>query len=183
LQASAALGAYTPESRIGSSPYDTPFGDGLVYPHLCTQATRGDPSLNALAPYLLAGSAAIPLVLGALHLIYTFRGPKLLPRDAALQQRMSEITPVITREMSMWKAWIGFNASHSFGAIQFGVVYGYLSLAHPSFLFGSAFLLVFGLVLLLGYTFIAKRYWFSIPFRGILVSLLLYVLALAAAAA
>jgi hypothetical protein len=146
------------------------------------QAAGGDPSLNTLAPYLLAGSAAILLVLGSLHLLYTFRGPKLLPRDAELQQRMSEVTPVITREMTMWKAWVGFNASHSFGAIQFGIVYGYLSLAHPSFLFGSAFLLVFGLVLLLGYAFIAKRYWFSIPFRGILASLLLYLLALATAA-
>lgn len=96
---------------------------------------------------------------------------------------MSEVTPVITREMTMWKAWIGFNASHSFGAIQFGIVYGYLALAHPSFLFGSSFLLVFGLVLLLGYAFLGKRYWFSIPFRGILASLLLYVLALVSAAA
>jgi hypothetical protein len=30
--------------------------------------------LNELAPYLLAGSAAIVLLLGLLHLLYTFRG-------------------------------------------------------------------------------------------------------------
>jgi hypothetical protein len=35
----------------------------------------------------------------------------------------------------MWKAWIGFNASHSFGLILFGTVYAYLALAHGSFLF------------------------------------------------
>jgi hypothetical protein len=138
---------------------------------------------NALAPYLMAGSAAIALLLGSLHLLYTFRGPKLLPRDAALQQRMSEVTPVITRETTMWKAWVGFNASHSFGAMLFGLVYGYLALAHPLFLFGSVFLVMVGLVLLLGYTFLGKRYWFSVPFRGILASLLLYVLALVSAAA
>ena len=74
--------------------------------------------MNALAPYLMAASAAILLALGLLHLLYTFRGPKLWPRDASLQQRMSEVSPVITRETTMWKAWIGFNASHSFGAID-----------------------------------------------------------------
>ena len=139
--------------------------------------------MNALAPYLLAGSAAIALLLGSLHLLYTFRGPKLLPRDATLQQRMSEVTPVLTRETTMWKAWVGFNASHSFGAMLFGLVYGYLALAHPAFLFGSTFLVMVGLLLLVGYAFLGKRYWFSIPFRGILASLLLYVLALASAAA
>jgi uncharacterized membrane protein len=131
----------------------------------------------------MAASAAILLALGSLHLLYTFRGPKLLPGDASLQQRMSEVSPVITRETTMWKAWIGFNASHSFGAILFGVVYGYLSLVHRAILFGSAFLLAVGLVLLLGYAFLGKRYWFSVPFRGILASLVLYGLAVASAAA
>jgi hypothetical protein len=135
-----------------------------------------------LESYLLAGSAALLLLLGGLHLLYTFHGPKLLPRDAELQQRMSSVSPVITRETTMWKAWIGFNASHSFGAILFGLVYGYLALWRPAFLFESVFLLVVGLALLGGYTFLGVRYWFSVPFRGILLSLVLYVSALISAA-
>jgi uncharacterized membrane protein len=142
-----------------------------------------DGILSKLAPYLLAGSATTLLLLGLLHLLYTFRGPKLRPRDAELQQRMATVSPVISREMTMWDAWVGFNASHSFGAILFGVVYGYLALAQAEFLFGSAFLLAVGLLLLSGYAFLAKRYWFSIPLRGILVSLLLYAVALISTAA
>jgi hypothetical protein len=134
--------------------------------------------VNEPASYLLTGSAALLLMLGLLHLVYTFHGPKLLPRDAELQERMRLISPVITRETTMWKAWIGFNASHSFGAILFGLVYGYLALVHPALLFESAFLLVVGLVFLGGYTFLGVRYWFSVPFRGILLSLILYVCAL-----
>jgi hypothetical protein len=130
-----------------------------------------------LAPYLLTGSAAVLLLLGLLHLLYTFHGPKLLPRDADLQERMKVVSPVISRETTMWKAWVGFNASHSFGAVLFGLVYGYLALAHAPFLFGSIFLLSVGLVLLGGYAFLGARYWFSIPFRGIVLSLILYVLA------
>jgi hypothetical protein len=144
--------------------------------------TVGGSNVIELASYLLTGSAALLLVLGGLHLLYTFHGPKLLPRDAELQQHMSAVSPVITRETTMWKAWIGFNATHSFGAILFGLVYGYLALLHPSFLFESAFLLVVGFVLLGGYTFLGVRYWFSVPFRGILFSLVLYASALVSAA-
>ena len=130
--------------------------------------------MSDLPSYLLTASAAIPLLLGLLHLVYTFNGSKLLPRDAELQERMSLASPVITRQTTMWKAWIGFNASHSFGAILFGLVYGYLALVHPAFLFESYFLLVVGLTLLVGYAFLGVRYWFSAPFRGILLSLVLY---------
>lgn len=131
-----------------------------------------------LAPFLIAASAGVLLLLGSLHLLFTFHGRKLLPRDTGLQERMSEVSPVISRETTMWKAWIGFNASHSFGAILFGLVYGYLALVHPAVLFGSAFLLSVGLALLAGYTFLGRRYWFSIPFRGILLSLTLYAIAI-----
>lgn len=127
---------------------------------------------------LIAASAAIILLLGLAHLLFTFSGPKLMPRDRALQARMQEVAPVISRETTIWKAWVGFNASHSFGAIMFGAIYGYLSLVHAAFLFRSTFLLSLGLLLLCGYLFLGKRYWFRVPFRGILVALALYVLAL-----
>lgn len=131
-----------------------------------------------LAWLLIAASAAIISLLGLIHLLYTFCGPKLHPRDAELRERMQAVSPVITRETTMWKAWIGFNASHSYGAILFGAVYGYLSLAHGEFLFQSAYLLVLGLLLLFGYVFLGKRYWFSVPYRGILLATACYVAAL-----
>jgi hypothetical protein len=87
---------------------------------------------------------------------------------------------VITRETTMWKAWIGFNASHSYGAILFGAVYGYLALVHSAFLFQSRFLLLLGLLLLAGYVFLGKRYWFSVPFRGIVLASALYGVGLVA---
>jgi len=132
---------------------------------------------------LLAASAAIILLLGFAHLLFTFYGPKLVPRDPELQARMREVSPFISRETSMWRAWVGFNASHSFGAILFGAIYGYLSLVHSAFLFQSTFLLSLGLLLLIGYVILAKRYWFSVPFRAILLATILYVLSLLTAGA
>jgi len=134
--------------------------------------------MNILPTSLLAGSAAIILLLGLAHLLFTFNGTKLLPRDSELQARMREVSPFISRETSMWKAWVGFNASHSFGAILFGAIYGYLAVFHGAFLFQSVFLLSLGLLVLVGYLLLAKHYWFSAPFRGILLATVLYVLAL-----
>jgi hypothetical protein len=134
--------------------------------------------LPTLPAMLIGASAAIVLLLGLTHLLFTFRGPAFMPRDRALKARMEEVAPVISRETTIWRAWVGFNASHSFGAILFGAVWGYLALVHEAFLFGSGFLLVLGLLLLCGYVFLAKRYWFSTPFRGILLALVLYVAAL-----
>jgi hypothetical protein len=118
------------------------------------------------------------MFLGLAHLLFTFYGPKMLPRDRELIARMQETNLVLTSEATMWKAWIGFNASHSLGVILFGAVYGYLSLAHSAFLFQSTYLLSLGLLMLLVYVFLAKRYWFSIPFRGILLATAFYALAL-----
>jgi hypothetical protein len=131
-----------------------------------------------LASILMTAGAAIVLLLGSVHLLYTFRGTKLHPRDAALTARMQEVSPALTRQTTMWKAWVGFNASHSAGAMLFGLVYGYLALLHPAFLFQSTFLLALGLVLLAGYAVLAKLYWFKIPFRGVLAAMLLYIAAL-----
>lgn len=83
----------------------------------------------------------------------------------------------------MWRAWVGFNASHSYGALLFGSVYGYLAFMHSAFLFQSWFLLGLGLLLLLGYAFLGKLYWFSVPFRGILLATTLYAAALVIAGA
>ena len=132
-----------------------------------------------IASALVVASAAIILLLGTGHLLFTFRGPKLHPRDATLAARMKEVSPVLTRQTTMWRAWIGFNASHSYGAIFFGLIYGYLALAHAAVLFRSPFLLAVGLALLVGYVFLARAYWFSIPLRGITLATALYIAALA----
>ena len=120
-------------------------------------------------------SALVIATLGLLHLIYTFRGPKLAPRTVEVRTAMESDSPGISGQTTMWNAWVGFNASHSLGAILFGLVYGYLALAYPQLLFDSVFLSAVGLAMLTALLFLAKRYWFSIPFRGIAVALFLFV--------
>jgi hypothetical protein len=92
---------------------------------------------------------------------------------------MSQISPVITKETTMWRCWVGFNASHSMGLILFGLVFGYLALAHGRLLFQSPFLLVVGLAMLGGLVVLCKLYFFSAPLAGISISLACYLASMA----
>lgn len=129
----------------------------------------------ALSSTLIACSAGIVLVLGSIHLLYTFRGPKLTPRDAGLRAQMEAAHPVLTRQTTMWKAWVGFNASHSLGAMLFGLLYGYFAQAQSAMFFASPFLGWLGLAFLLAYLALARAYWFRIPFVGVALALACYV--------
>ena len=122
-------------------------------------------------------SALVVFSLGVVHFIFTFRGHKLYPRNLALKTTLSQMQLMLTPETNMWSAWLGFNASHSLGALLFGSVYGYLSLLHSGMLFQSAFLLLLGLSSLSCYLWLAKRYWFSVPFWSFMLALVLYVCA------
>jgi hypothetical protein len=131
------------------------------------------------ARLLMVLSASILLTLGAIHLAYTFWGTNLAPRDSALQVTMSRISPVLTEETTMWRCWMGFNASHSMGLILFGLIYGYLALAHDQLLFRSPFLLVVGLAMLACLIVICRLYFFRAPLIGVSISFVFYVVSIA----
>ncbi len=100
------------------------------------------------------------------------------PRDASVTDAMKRTSPVLTNETTIWKAWLGFNSSHSLGAILFALVFGYLAIQHPIVFFSSLFLQLLGLVTLVALLVLAKLFWFRIPLVGISVSLTLYVAAI-----
>ena len=79
----------------------------------------------------------------------------------------------------MWRCWVGFNATHSMGLVLFGLVFGFLALAHDQLLFRSPFLLVVGLAMLGGFVVLGKVYFFSAPLRGVSISLACYIASIA----
>lgn len=133
------------------------------------------------ATVLMVLSAGLLLAIGLLHLVYTFHGPKLRPRDRSLQIRMDEVSPVITRETTMWRCWLGFNVTHSMCLMLFGLVYGFLAIFHASVLFASAYLLGVGLLLVGGMVALSKAYFFRSPFVAVSTGLVLYVASFVAA--
>jgi hypothetical protein len=128
-----------------------------------------------LAQTLIAASAAITLAMGSGHLWLTFFSRAFSPRDSALEERMKSVPTIFNKRLLMWKAWTGFNASHSVAPMLFGLVYGYLALMHREVLFQSQFLLALGAVTLAFYVFLAWRYWFYLPLLGVSAAFVLYV--------
>lgn len=96
-------------------------------------------------------------MLGCIHVLYTYRGNKLDPRDPAVREAMERANPVITRQTTVWRATKGFNASHSLGLVAFALVYGYLALRRSEVLGGSNFLLTLGMAVQLPYLALARR--------------------------
>ena len=62
---------------------------------------------------LLIAGASIFGVLGTLHLIFTFFTNKFDAYDSSVTEAMKNTSPVLTKDTTVWDAWIGFNASHS----------------------------------------------------------------------
>lgn len=117
-------------------------------------------------------------LLGLVHLIYTFMGNRLKPRDESVSRAMQSGRLNLTAETTVWRAWIGFNASHSLGAMLLAVIYVPLCLFHHEVILSSRWLQSVPLVWGLAYLVLARRYWFSIPLIGIGLATLSFAIAL-----
>jgi hypothetical protein len=126
--------------------------------------------------FLLLAACSILGLFGAVHLLFTYRGNRFDPRDPGLRSAMERSSLVITRQTTVWRAGTGFHASHSLGMMAMALVYGHLAWMRPDVLAASPFLLALGLTVLLAYLGLARRYFFSIPFRGMALACVLYVL-------
>jgi hypothetical protein len=124
-----------------------------------------------MAILLILGGAVFG-VLGVLHAIYTLldlRNPRrLVPADPAVAQAMATSALRLSGgRTDMWRAWIGFNFSHSLGV---------LLVAGLAFWAGSRFnTLPVGVITpvltLIGslYLVLALLYWFRVPAIGVAI--------------
>lgn len=130
--------------------------------------------------FLILGGAFFG-VLGLLHAIYTFldtkRPRRLAPDNPAVIASMSSTHVRLSRGgTTMWRAWLGFNFSHSLGAILFCVMCIFFALHLPTLALPKATLL-FPIALGLIYFWLAIRYWFYIPAIGIALGTLCFIAA------
>jgi hypothetical protein len=123
---------------------------------------------------------ALPfVVLGIAHALATPLTPEeakgLSPRDPAYRQGMSEQTFLLTRRTNVWLAWVGFNLSHSLGAVLFGVAVLLVGRSAAAFRSGAPAFVPFAVVVSGLYLFIGLRYWFRTPIVGIAISTACFV--------
>jgi len=119
--------------------------------------------------------ASIFGVLGTIHLIYTFFTNKFDTIDLSVKKAMQNTSPILTKETTVWKAWIGFNASHSFGAMLFAGIYIPLAIFYFEVIQQSFWFSFLPVVVGLSYLILAKKYWFRIPFTAVLISTVCFV--------
>jgi hypothetical protein len=125
---------------------------------------------------------AIPfLVLGSLHAWHTptrtTERKGLSPRDQGLAEAMSRSTPRLTDRTDIWRAWVGFNYSHSLGAVLFGLFVVLIGRDGESYASNASVAVPLALVVSLGYLVLGIKYWFRTPIIGIGVSTGAFILA------
>ncbi len=129
------------------------------------------------AKYLWIIGSALIGILGTVHLLYTFFTDKFLPRDQKLLTDMKAVSPVLTKDISMWNAWVGFNGSHSSGIIFIAVINIFVAVKFFPMLQKSHFYFLFNIATVAFYVFLAQKYWFSKPLIGACITLACYCVA------
>jgi hypothetical protein len=134
--------------------------------------------MSELSRYLfLAGSSPF-ILLGVAHALATPQSPDdgkgLSPADPGVGEAMARSGLLLTRRTDMWKAWVGFNLSHSLGAVLFGVVVLLAGRSQRVFDAEAAWFVPLALLVSVAYLALGVRYWFRTPILGIALSVLLF---------
>ena len=121
--------------------------------------------------------ATIVILLGAVHALYTLRssprGGPMTPTDDRVRAAMEihgglGLAPRI--DSSLWTAWVGFNLSHSLGAVAVGLFVGLPALDDFDAALDTGWWVVLALTLPVLYLALSARYWFRDPTIGIALS-------------
>jgi hypothetical protein len=128
----------------------------------------------------LAG--AIPfLLLGTMHAVHTPKQPTerkgLSPSDPTLADSMARSSILLTRRTDMWRAWVGFNLSHSLGLVLLGVMVVLVGRTSASFGYNAGLFLPLAVVVSTAYLILGVAYWFRTPVIGMGICLFLFTAA------
>lgn len=127
-----------------------------------------------MAQILLIVGSLIFGLLGLIHLIYTFLSNKFDPYNIDVKLAMEGTSPVLSKETSIWRAWVGFNASHSYGAILIALFFVPLSVFHNEMIQNSLWFSILPIAIGICYLVLATKYWFKIPVIGISLATLCF---------
>jgi hypothetical protein len=124
-----------------------------------------------IAKYLWVLGSTLIAVLGITHLYYTFFTNAFSSRNERMIEAMKFSSPILSQKITMWKAWVGFNGSHSSGAIFIGISNLYLVLRYFRIVQTDHFFFVFNILTVGFYVWLAEKYWLNIPLLGLSIAL------------
>jgi len=134
-----------------------------------------------MAQVLVIAGASIFLSLGVLHGVLALQDLKnprtFTPPDIALRQTMQESSIAIHPQTNLWKAWMGFNLSHSLGLVMFGVTYLAIGLFYFPLFAQLVWLQSSALLIAVAYLILSLKFWFSRPAIGSGIALTCFAVA------
>lgn len=124
-----------------------------------------------IAFFLIVGGAIFG-VLGGLHAIYTLldlgNPRRLVPADPSVAHAMANSALRLSGQRTdMWRAWIGFNFSHSLGVLMVAGLALWAGLRFNTLPVG----IIIPALTLIGsvYLVLALLYWFRVPAIGVAI--------------
>jgi hypothetical protein len=126
----------------------------------------------------LAGGLVM-LLLGTVHVVLTPQRPGerkgLSPVDPAVEDSMARARTHLSDRMDMWRAWVGFNLSHSLGVSLLGLTVLLAGRTSASFAFNAAVFLPLAVMVSFAYLGLAVVYWYRAPVVGVGLAVALFV--------
>ena len=134
-----------------------------------------------MARLLLVIAASMFLLMGAQHAVLTLRDlgnpTAFTPPDPALRQAMQQSSIRLHRSINLWRAWLGFNLTHSLGLVMFGGAFLYLGIFAPVVFESSPALQAIAVLVSAIYLVLCLRFFFSTPAIGSTIGLVCFLAA------
>lgn len=134
-----------------------------------------------MAQLLIIAGASVFLVLGALHGALTLRDlqhPRAFtPPDPALRLAMQQSSIRLHPAINLWRAWMGFNLTHSMSLVLFGGAFLHVGLFEPDAFASSLLFQTVAVVVSAIYLVVSLNFFFSRPVIGSTVGLVCFVVA------
>ncbi|MBA3784512.1 MAG: hypothetical protein H0X15_03080 [Acidobacteria bacterium] len=132
---------------------------------------------------LLIVGSSIFVLLGVVHGVLTLQdigNPRnFTPRDAGLRTAMQQSTIALHPKINLWRAWLGFNFSHSLGLFMFGGAFLYVGIFHSLLFSQTPLLQGCSISVPAAYVVISLKFWFSKTSIGSGISMGCFILAAA----
>jgi hypothetical protein len=136
--------------------------------------------LSELGRYLFLAGALPFVVLGLAHALATPLAATdrkgLSPADPALAEAMTRGRLLMTRRTDLWRCWVGFNLSHSLGAVAFGAFVLAVGRSAESYAAEAAVCGPLAVLVSGGFLAIGVRYWFRTPIAGCAIAFTCFAL-------
>lgn len=125
--------------------------------------------------------SAIFLILGAFHGILALRDvftPRTFtPVDDSVQEAMIGVPIALHPKTDLWKAWLGFNLSHSLGLVVFGGALLSVAMFNPETYTSSAEVQFAAIAISAIYFILSIKFWFIAPVVGSGIATVCFIVA------